>query len=214
MQHNSIIGAKRLKQNMNYTKGYNEMKKFFNMFRVNSPVVLSFTLLCLVAYGLNIITHGVTNRLFFCVYRSSLLDPLFYVRLIGHVVGHVNWEHLSANLMYILLLGPLLEEKYGSSTLAIIFLLTAVVTGIVNVVFTGAGLLGASGIVFALIILSSITSVKDRKIPVTFAIVVLIYIGGQIVDGITIHDNVSNMTHIIGGVIGAGCGYALLNKNR
>lgn len=189
------------------------MKKFIHMFRLNSPVILIFTCICFIAFGLNIITNGFTNRILFSVHRGSMLDPLFYLRLVGHVFGHADWVHLSGNIMYILLLGPLLEEKYGSINLAVIIVLTALSTGIIHVVFFSTGLLGASGVVFALIILSSITSVKDKRIPVTFLIIVLIYIGGQIIDGITVKDNVSNLTHIIGGIIGGGCGYAL-NKNK
>ena len=148
----------------------------------------------------------------FTVYRGSMADPLFYVRMIGHVFGHAGWEHLSGNMMYILLLGPMLEEKYGSRNMMVIIFLTAITTGLVNVIFFSHGLLGASGVVFAFIILSSITSVKDGGIPLTFILVAIIYIGGQLIDGLTVKDNVSNLTHIIGGVVGACCGMALNKK--
>lgn len=142
------------------------------------------------------------------------MSPLFYWRLVGHVFGHADWAHISGNIMFILLLGPLLEEKYGSQNLAIVIFLTALTTGLINVFFFSTGLLGASGVVFAFIILSSITSVQDRRIPLTFIIIVVVYIGGQIVDGIFITDNVSNLTHIIGGIVGGFCGYILPHKKQ
>lgn len=177
--------------------------------RLNAPVVLSFVLVCLIAFVANIITQAQSNMLLFSVYRGSFLDPLFYIRLVGHVFGHVDWTHLSGNLMYILLLGPLLEEKYGSWNLAVVIFLTAITTGLIHALFFQSALLGASGVVFAFIILSSITSVKNKKIPLTFILVVLIYLGGQLVDGILVRDQVSNITHIIGGIVGGCCGYAL-----
>jgi rhomboid protease GluP len=186
--------------------------KLTKAIKFNSPVVLSFVFICIGAFLLNLLTGGYTNQLLFTVYRGSMTDPLFYVRMIGHVFGHAGWEHLSGNMMYILLLGPMLEEKYGSRNMAVIIGLTAITTGLVNVIFFSHGLLGASGVVFAFIILSSITSVKDGGIPLTFILVAVIYIGGQLIDGLTVKDNVSNLTHIIGGIVGACYGMALNKK--
>ena len=60
------------------------------------------------------LTGGASNRALFITYHSSLKAPMTYVRLFTHVLGHVDWEHFIGNMMYILLLGPMLEEKYGS----------------------------------------------------------------------------------------------------
>ena len=180
----------------------------------NSPVILGFTILCFIALLLNQITGGVTNDTLFSVYHSSLLNPLTYVRFLGHVVGHAGWEHFIGNIMLILVVGPLLEEKYGSFNMVVVIITTAIVTGVVNYIFfPSTQLLGASGVVFALILLSSFVSIKEGTIPLTFILVVLIYIGGQVYDGLFVKDNVSNLTHILGGVVGAGLGFAM-NKNK
>lgn len=174
----------------------------------NSPVVLSFTLICLAAYLLNCLTNGKSNLLLFEVYRSPPTNPLTYVRMFTHVFGHASWSHLINNMTLLLVIGPLLEEKYGSADLLIVTVTTAFVTGIVHFIFfPGTALLGASGVVFAYILLSSFACIKDGSIPLTFILVTILYIGGQIVDGVFIKDNVSNLTHIIGGIIGAFFGY-------
>lgn len=50
--------------------------------------------------------------------------------------------------MLILVVGPLLEEKYGSANILFVILATALVTGIVNFIFFPyTQLLGASGVV-------------------------------------------------------------------
>ena len=118
------------------------------------------------------------------------------------------------NIMMILVVGPLLEEKYGSSNILFVILSTALVTGIVNFVFfPNVQLLGASGVVFAFILLSSLTSITEGKIPITFILVAIIYIGEQVYSGIFINDNVANLTHIIGGLVGSVLGY-IMNKYK
>ena len=180
----------------------------------NSPVILGFTLICLAALILNTITGGLANRMIFSVYRSSMLNPLTYIRFIGHIFGHSGWQHFIGNIMLILVIGPLLEEKYGFRNILTVILSTALITGIIHFMFfPHTMLLGASGVVFALILLSSFVSIKEGEIPMTFILVTVIYIGQQIFEGIFVNDNISNLTHIIGGITGAGMGYAL-NKRK
>ncbi len=180
----------------------------------NSPVVLTFSIICLVALLLDFLTKGWANKTLFSVYRSSFLNPFTYFRLIGHVFGHADWEHFLGNITLILVVGPLLEEKYGSWNIGVIMFSTALVTGLVHILlFPNTMLLGASGIVFAFILLSSITSIKYGSIPMTFILVAVIYIGEQIFQGLFVKSNISNLTHIVGGVLGASFGY-IMNKNR
>lgn len=179
----------------------------------NSPIVLGFAAICLVATILNYITMGSSNQLLFMTYHSSLSSPMTYLRFLTHVFGHGDWTHFIGNISYILLLGPMLEEKYSSKVLVEVIAITAVVTGLINYVFFWQyALCGASGVVFAFILMSSFTSFKEGEIPLTFILVAVLYIGQQIVQGITVNDNVSNMAHIIGGIVGGAIGYALNRK--
>ena len=179
----------------------------------NSPIVRGFAAICLIATILNYITMGISNELLFMTYHSSLSSPMTYLRFFTHVFGHADWTHFIGNISYILLLGPMLEEKYSSKVLVEVIAVTAVITGLINYVFFWQyALCGASGVVFAFILLSSFTSFKDGEIPLTFILVAALYIGQQIVQGITLNDNVSNMAHIIGGIIGGVLGYALNRK--
>jgi len=180
----------------------------------NSPVVLTFSIICLAALILGIITRDNSTRLFFSVYRSSLLSPLTYLRFIGHIFGHAGWEHFIGNITLLLVVGPMLEEKYGSWNILFVVLATALITGIIHFIFfPNVMLLGASGVVFAFILLASFASFKEKTIPVTFLIVALIYIGGQIYQGVFVQDNVSNLTHILGGGVGSVLGYCM-EKNK
>ena len=174
----------------------------------NSPVILSFVAICFVVNILNYITNGTSNALMFMTYRSSYTSIMTYVRMFTHVLGHLDWNHFVGNMMYMLLLGPMLEEKYGSLRIIQVIAIAAFVTGLINnLFFWNVALCGASGVCFAFILLSSFTSFKDGEVPLTFIIVAVIYLGQQVYDGIVLSDNISNLAHIIGGIVGAIIGY-------
>ena len=176
----------------------------------NSPAVLGFALASLAVLILGFITGGSSNQLLFMTYHSSLKNPLTYVRFFTHVLGHNGWSHFIGNMSYILLLGPMLEEKYGSGKVLEVIGRTALVTGIVNyILFPSVALCGASGVVFAFILLVSFTNVREGEIPLTVLLVALIFIGQQVYEGIFLRDNVSNLSHILGGIVGAVAGYKL-----
>lgn len=176
----------------------------------NSPVTLIFVAICLFATILSYVAGGVINQLVFMTYRAPMNSPMMYIRLLLHVFGHADFEHFMGNVCYILLLGPLLEEKYSSKVLVTVIAVTALITGIVNnVCFANVALCGASGVVFAFILLSSFTSFKEGEVPLTFILVALLFVGQEVVQGLVVVDNVSNMAHIVGGMVGAALGFKL-----
>ena len=181
----------------------------------NAPVVLTFALLSLLALGLDWLTDGWTTTHLFCVYRAPLSDPLTYARAVLHVLGHAGWKHYSGNILLILVVGPQLEEKYGSWDLFLAILLTAVITGLAQcLLFPGVGVLGASGIVFMMILMASMGGMKDGYIPLTLILVAVFYVGSEFWSALTISDNISQLSHIIGGVCGAVFGFLLGRDQR
>jgi len=185
----------------------------FKGLHYNSPVILTMTLLSLGALVLQKLTNGYTTSLLFSVYRSSPFDIFFYFRIFGHILGHANWEHYMNNFLLILLLGPMLEEKYGSRKMVFMIAITALVTGFLNILlFPNTALLGASGVVFMFILLSSFVNFEKGRIPITFILVVVIYLGGEVMNGIFVRDNISQLTHLLGGVCGSVFGFRWAQK--
>ena len=181
----------------------------------NAPVVLTFVMICFIATLLGVLTGGRITQSFFMTYHSSLKNPMTYLRFFTHVFGHDGGRHFIGNASYLLLLGPMLEEKHGSRELVEIIGVTALITGVVNYIFFwNVGLCGASGVVFAFIILASFTSFKEGEIPLTFILVTVVFIGQQIYEAVAVANNVSNISHIIGGMIGALLGYNLNQKSK
>lgn len=190
------------------------MKKKYRI-TFNSPVVLGFVFICFITLILNYITDGRSNEVAFMTYHSSMSSPMTYVRLFTHVLGHADWDHFIGNMMYILLLGPMLEEKYGSLRVLEVIVVTAFVTGIINYVFFwNVALCGASGVCFAFILLSSFTKFREGEIPLTVILVAVIYLGQQVYEGIAFDDNISNMGHIVGGIVGGILGISLNQKTK
>ncbi len=174
----------------------------------NAPVVLSFVLLSGGVLLLSSLTGGRSNQLLFSVYRASLRSPLTYLRMFGHVLGHGSWSHYLNNMLLLLLVGPGLEEKYGSRRLLQAIVITAGVTGVVHfILFPGTVLLGASGVVFMMILLSSFTGRRD-SVPLTMLLVAALYLGQELLAGLAVQDNISQLTHLLGGVIGIVLGFA------
>lgn len=183
--------------------------------RFNAPVILSFALLSLLALVLGTLTNDATTYRFFSVYRSSLSDPLTYVRFFGHVLGHAGYEHYMGNMLLLLLVGPGIEEKYGHKTTALCIAITALVTGLVQFIFFPTTvLLGASGVVFMMIVLSSFTEMGKEGIPITLILVVIFYLGGELIDSLTAADNVSRLTHIVGGLCGLVFGFSIKRRRH
>ncbi|MBQ3918685.1 MAG: rhomboid family intramembrane serine protease [Oscillospiraceae bacterium] len=183
--------------------------------KYNSPVVITFAFLSLIALVLGYVTGGKTNEWLFSVYRSSLLDVRTYPRFFLHVLGHADITHYMNNFMIILLVGPMLEEKYGGRALVIMMAVTAFLTGLIFFIFfPQSSLLGASGIVFMMILLSSFANAGKDEIPLTLILVTVLYLGTEVINGLLVRDNISQLAHIIGGGCGGIFGWLLPAKKR
>jgi len=196
----------------------------------NAPVTLTFTILCtLVLILTNIFLEDNQIPEFFTAPKSMTETDGFdyknaahYLRLFTHIFGHVDWSHLLGNLAYILLLGPLMEERYGSKMLCLMIITTAFVTGVINVCLIPTPLLGASGICFMLIVLSSLNIVEKKKIPLTFILLVLVYVLKEFT-GAGSNENtaapetgshISVVAHIAGGLCGSLFGFLIAPKEK
>ncbi len=180
----------------------------------NAPVVLTHTLVAMIILAVDPLFNGTIIQSVMVVYPDgSFLDPMTWVRIFGHVLGHADWDHLLSNFAVILLIGPILEEKYGSARLLLMVAFTALVTGVIVTLFFREALLGASGVAFMMILLGSFANAKSGKIPLTFILVAMIYLGREIFAAFS-EDHISQMAHIIGGVTGSIFGFLMTPKSN
>lgn len=180
-----------------------------NHLQYNSKVILSYFFICIIVLIINKITSNSSNNYLFSSSRGNILNPLTYVRLFTHIFGHSNFLHFRNNFLIILLIGPMIEEKYGSINLLIMIITTSLITGIINLILTKNRILGSSGIAFMLILLSSLVNIEAGKIPLTLILICIFYIAGEIIEGIFKKDNISHMSHLIGAICGFIFGFYL-----
>jgi membrane associated rhomboid family serine protease len=167
----------------------------------NSPVIITYFSICvfvLIACSLNedLVYHFV----------SAKANISRFYTLFTHTLGHLNTDHLISNFLIILLIGPMVEEKYGSHLLVAMLFFNALATGLLNVVLFDNGVIGASGNVFMLITLSSFVNFKRGQIPLTFILVSSLYIGSEVINSFS-DDNISHFGHITGAIIGIIYGF-------
>lgn len=181
----------------------------------NAPVILNITLFSFIALIGNILTYGKLNELLFMSYKTSLLDPLLYIRLFTHILGHESIEHFENNIIFFLLLGPLVEKKYGSKNLFFMILFTSFFIGVLNIIInTDYAILGLSGIVYMLMVMSAILCFEERKIPLTFIVVMAIFIYQLLTTPGIFTDEITQLGHFIGGVSGLYFGFNFMKYNK
>jgi len=180
----------------------------------NAPITVTFALISIATLILSMLLPGQTvNQVMSAPTGLNWGSLMFYPNLVTHIFAHANWAHFSGNFSFLLLLGPLLEEKYGAGKLLFLILTTALITSILNAILFSTGLIGASGIVFLYIVLGSFAGKNDGRIPLTFVLIFGMYMTKEIVGAIQ-SDNISQFAHLMGGACGSVFGFLLKKKPR
>lgn len=170
-----------------------------------SPVTLTFTILATALYFL-LETSGTIPRIFQLHGDFQVTNWQWYVSLMGYTLGHASITHLIGNFSIILLLGPLLEKRYGAQQLLLMMGITAASTALVHIIFWDEHLIGASGIVFMMIVLSSLIDIQGREIPFTSLLIIALFVGQEVIHSFQ-NDQISQFAHIFGGVLGLIFGF-------
>ena len=178
--------------------------------RYNAPVTFSFALICVLVMLLDqYVFHG-----FVGAYLSAPGadfnpgQPAHYFAVLLYVFGHESWTHLWNNFLFLLLLGPILEEKYSPRPLLLMMFTTTIVTGIFNILLRQPALVGASSLVFMMIMLVSFARTKAGDVPVSFILIFVLFLLAELTRGAqNTNPAVSNLAHIIGGVCGTIFGF-------
>ena len=188
-------------------------EEIISKFDYNAPVILTYFFICLIILIVDKLCKGKFSATFFTTYKNdSLLNPLTYFKLVSHSLGHADWDHLYSNFIKILLIGPLIEEKYGSINLLIAMILTSLIIGIVNKILGKGGILGASGVAYMLILLSSFVNMENGKIPITLTLIILFFVVDEVIKLFRRKkDGVSRLGHITGAICGIVFGLLSMN---
>jgi len=177
--------------------------------KYNAPAALTLALVATIVLLIDqYIMPGIVEELFTAEGSTTFkIDDIpGYMRMFTHLFGHASWEHLLSNLTLILLLGPILEEKFGTKAVAWMIAITAMVNGLLNALFFETALMGSSGIAFMMILMVSFANIKSGEFPLTALLVVGLYLIKEIL-AIFRYDDVSQISHLIGAACGAVFGF-------
>lgn len=178
---------------------------------LNAPITLGFSLICLVVFFAEKLLPGVIPVFFSLRPTFELTNPLSYLTTLTYIFGHADWTHIFGNLSFILLLGPVLEERYGMKKFLYMITITTITTAITIYLFFTQGIMGASGVVFMCIILVSFANAKRNSIPLTFILVTIIFLGKEFLDSFN-DDQISQTAHLAGGLCGGIFGLFLFRR--
>eukprot|EP00439_Symbiodinium_sp_Y106_P013632 s71_g1.t4 len=129
----------------------------------NAPLTLWFEGICLLVWAIKSARWGdfsvFVSKLFQSPTRYQVLHITYYpltpLRLFLHVFGHADWKHFFGNTTSLLLVLPMLEEKYKVRWLVCISAINALTASTVYICFKeNTAVLGASGIVFQCMLLA------------------------------------------------------------
>ncbi len=120
---------------------------------------------------------------------------------------HGDWEHLSGNLFFLFLFGRLVEERIGSAGVVLAFLGCGLGANVISAWMLHEGtLIGASGAVFGLFIVSVLLRVRLEWRRLLEVLILGQFVVSQVMDEterLGAQDGVSHLTHVGGAITGA-----------
>lgn len=201
-------------------------KKFKFGFKINldSPVAIFFAAACIVIFIFDyfILKGKISQSLTSAPTASAgvlpfeVSNPLSYLRIVFYAFGFSSPSSLITSLIFIMLLGPAIEEQYGSVIIGIMMGVSAIFSGVLNACFCTTSLRGASSIIFMLIFLNSFMSFTKKKIPLSFILVIILFIAKEFIEksGNTANGIIEILICMAGGLCGSLLAFLTSPKAR
>ena len=99
-----------------------------------------------------------------------------YFQMIFYVFAPSDVNVLIPSLIFIMLLGPTLEDRYGITVIGVMIFICALFSGVLNACFCKNSLTGPSCIVYMMIFLNIFFSLIKKKIPLSFVVIFVLLI--------------------------------------
>ncbi len=150
----------------------------------DAPVTLTFVIVCVILFLLNtyVIKNGAVGKVLASPTSTSgsfpfiVSQPLSYLRLFLYIFGSDNILFLFSNLYLIMLLGPAMEERYGSVIIGIMIFVSALFSGVLNACFSSKSLIGALPVASMILFLNVFNSFLKKKLPLSFVLIIALFV--------------------------------------
>jgi GlpG protein len=166
------------------------------------PLTLSVMVLCIVIYVLMQII-GDDNVMVWLAWPNS--SQYFQVwRWFSHALLHFSMLHILFNLMWWWYLGGPLEKRLGTGKLLTITLVSALLSGYGQSIFSGVYFGGLSGVVYALMgyvwLMGELAPQRGLNLPRGLMIFSILWLVGGYFDIFGL--SIANAAHVVGLIIG------------
>ena len=159
-------------------------KKLKFKFVYDAPVTLSFALAVLAIFLLDTFAFKgkLTSQWLLSPTSAEGILPFAFsdfhsiIRLFFHVFGCGDSPFLLCNMIFVLLLGPAMEERYGSVIIGIMIFVAALFSGVLYACFCKLPACGAEPVVFMLILLSTMMHLSRSKISASSIAVIILFV--------------------------------------
>ena len=159
-------------------------KKKFNLkFSYDAPVTLSFVIISALLFLLSnyIIKNGALAGILASPTSQAgslpfiVKAPLSYLRLFLYVFGSDEVTNYITDILIILMLGPAMEERYGSVIIGIMLFVSALFSGVLNASFCAESLIGPVPLVCMMTFLTAFMSFSNKTVPITFIATIIAF---------------------------------------
>lgn len=169
-------------------------------------VVINFIVFCLTRFLMPSLTYYLALVPRYILYRH------WYWQFLTYMFVHGSVSHFLFNMLSLYIFGTAVERRIGSREFTLYYLLCGTLCGVASYAMyylanTNVVLLGASGAIYALLILFS--ALYPRAviyvfgiIPVQAPLLIIIYFVIELAGGLFSYDGVAHMTHLFGLLFG------------
>ena len=152
-------------------------------FSYDAPVTITFVIIYAVFFLLNsfVIKNGALGNLLASPTSQAgalpfiVKQPMSYLRLLIYIFGsNIDSNYITFLFVY-LLLGPAMEERYGSVIIGVMIFVSALFAGVLNACFCTESLIGPVPVVCMMIFLTAFMSLSNKTVPVTFIATIILF---------------------------------------
>lgn len=163
-------------------------KKSKLKFVYDAPVTLTFVIVTILLYVLDLFVfkNKLTSEYLLTPTVAAGKLPFAFsdinsiLRLLLHVFGNSDRVFMICNLIFILLLGQSMEERYGSVIIGVMIFVSALFSGVLNACFCMESVSGSDCIVFMLILLDTMMHLSRKKVSASSVSVIILFVCMQI----------------------------------
>lgn len=185
---------------------------------INRKFVYTYNNVTAILVALNIAVFCITYFLFprltytLALVPSSVYYGHSYWQFVTYMFTHGSISHLLFNMLSLYIFGTAVERRVGSKEFLLYYMLTGTLCGLASygvyyLANTNVVLLGASGAIYALLMLFSVLYPRAviyvfGIIPVPAPVLIILYFVIELFSGMMSFDGVAHMTHLFGLVFG------------